>query len=75
MRVLGLAEREVGGIDSIYRVMLRDGHPEPEIVEQDGEVIVRLQGGPVDLPRPTFLDAMARRVPSLGQDVRATIDQ
>ncbi len=73
MRVLGLAEKEGVGIDTMYRVMLRDGHPEPEIDEQDGEVVVRLSGGSPDVRLREFFDDLAAREPQLKDDVRATI--
>lgn len=73
MRVLGLAEKEGVGIDTIYRVMLRDGHPEPEIDEQDGEVVVRLSGGVPDVRLREFFDELATREPRLRNEVRATI--
>lgn len=73
MRVLGLAEKEGVGIDTIYRVMLRDGHPEPEIDEHDGEVVVRLSGGAPDVRLREFFDDLARREPKLRDEVRAAI--
>jgi ATP-dependent DNA helicase RecG len=73
LRILGLAEKEGVGIDSIYRLMLRDGHPEPEISELDGEVVVRLSGGEPDVHVREFLDDVAKRDDVLGEDVRATI--
>jgi ATP-dependent DNA helicase RecG len=73
MRVLGLAEKEGVGIDTMYRLMLRDGHPEPEIAEQDGEVVVRLSGGVPDVLLREFFDGLAAREPRLRDEVRATI--
>lgn len=73
MRVLGLADREGVGIDSMYRVMLRDGHPEPEIVEDGGEVVVRLPAGSPDLRLREYFDRVSKRRRSLAEDVRASI--
>ncbi|MBA3876102.1 MAG: hypothetical protein C0498_04065 [Anaerolinea sp.] len=73
MRVLGLAEREGVGIDTIYRLMLRDGHAEPEIDERDGEVVVRLSGGDPDLRLRAFFDDLAARQPGLKDEVRVVI--
>jgi ATP-dependent DNA helicase RecG len=73
MRVLGLAERQGVGIDTMYRLMLRDGHPEPEIVEQDGDVIVRLTGGQPDVRTRSFFSDLTAKDPSLDQDVRSAI--
>jgi ATP-dependent DNA helicase RecG len=73
MRVLGLAEKEGVGIDTMYRLMLEDGHPSPEISEQDGEVVVRLSGGRPDAAVREFFDGMATRQPALAQDVRVAI--
>ncbi len=73
MRVLGLAEREGIGVDTMYHVMLRDGHPAPSIVEDGGDVVVRLSGGRADLSVRAFFDDLAERDPRLGDDVRATI--
>jgi len=73
VRGLGLAEGEGVGIDSMYRMMLRDGHPVPEITDDAGEVVVRLQGGPPELRVRSLFDASARRQAALGEDVRAAI--
>ena len=73
VRILGLAEGEGVGIDSMFRVMLRDGHPEPEITEDGGEVLVRLAGGTPDLRVREFFDQVAKRKPVLALDVRAAI--
>jgi ATP-dependent DNA helicase RecG len=73
VRRLGLAEGEGVGIDSMFRVMLRDGHPEPEIVEDPGEVVVRLSGGAPDLRVRELFDGFARRRRALEEDVRAAI--
>lgn len=73
VRILGLAEREGVGIDTMYRLMLRDGHPEPEITDRDGEVVVRLSGGRPDTQVRTLFDEIAGRQPALGEEVRVTI--
>lgn len=73
MRVLGLAERQGVGIDTMYRLMLRDGHPPPEITEGDGDVVVRLSGGRPDLRLRAFFAALDKLDPDLEEDVRATI--
>src|SRR5450755_3944245 len=46
MRLLGYAEREGNGIPTMFRVLLRDGHPEPEIYSEGGHIICRLPGRP-----------------------------
>ena len=68
---LGLAEREGIGIDTMYLEMLRDGHVEPTIEEDAGDVICILNGGRVDLDVRAFFDQLARSHPQLGEDVRA----
>lgn len=73
LRTLGLAEREGVGIDTMFRVMLRDGHPEPEIVEDSGDVICRLSGGRQDRDVRAFFDAIQEQDTQLGDDVRAYI--
>lgn len=74
LRVLGLAEQEGVGIDTMYRVMLRDGHRPPEIIEtDDGEVVVRLSGGQPDLVLREFFDALEARDKSLEGDVRVVM--
>lgn len=73
MRVLGLAEREGVGIDTMYRLMLQDGHAVPEIVEADGEVVVRLQGGEPDVSVRGFFDVIGSRVPALRDSTLAAI--
>lgn len=73
MRVLGLAEREGIGIGSMYVAMLRDGHPPPDIVASDGEVICRLAGGRVDEDVRAFFDALAIADSRFDQDVRSHI--
>ena len=73
LRVLGLAEKEGVGIDTIYREMMREGHPEPEITEQDGRVLIRLVGGAPDIRALEFFDELGRRYNSLRGDVRVVM--
>jgi ATP-dependent DNA helicase RecG len=72
-RALGLADTEGVGINTMYRVMLRDGHPEPDIVEDAGDVICRLTGGRVDPYVREFFDELSATDRSLGDDVRVYI--
>ncbi len=44
----------------MYRSLLRDGQPAPEIVEDGGDVVVVLSGGPPDLAVRAFFDDLAR---------------
>ena len=71
MHVLGLAEREGIGIDTMYLQMLRDGHPAPEIVEEAGDVVCVLNGGRVGRDVRAFFDQLAEAGPELGNNVRA----
>jgi ATP-dependent DNA helicase RecG len=73
MHVLGLAEREGVGIDNMYRAMLRDGHDEPEITEEGGEVVVRLSVDEPDLRVREYFDRVAKRRKSIAENVRASI--
>lgn len=73
LRVLGIAESEGVGIDTMYRLMLRDGHPAPVIEEAGGDVVVLLQGGRPDVVVRSFFDDLYRRDPPLQQDVRVVI--
>ncbi|CAB4944078.1 unannotated protein [freshwater metagenome] len=73
VRALGLAETEGVGIDTMYRVMLRDGHPEPDILEDGGDVVCRLTGGRVDPFVRDFFDDLSASDRSLGDDVRVYI--
>lgn len=73
MHVLGLAEREGIGIDTMYLELLRDGHPEPTIVEDAGDVLCILSGGRADLAVRAFFDALEARDAALRDDVRAVI--
>lgn len=73
LHVLGLAESEGVGIATIVRVMLRDGHPEPEIREDGGDVICRITGGQVDASVRAFFDDLNARNRELGASVRTHI--
>lgn len=73
MRTLGLGDNEGVGIDTMYRLLLRDGHPAPEIVEAGIGVTCRLGGGPVDAIIRAFFDDLEQEDRLLAQDVRATI--
>lgn len=53
---IAVAERQGVGIKTMYRTMLREGHDAPEIVEDDGELIVRLAGGTPDVGLRVFFD-------------------
>ncbi len=73
LRALGVAEREGVGITTMYRTMLRDGHPAPEIIEDAGDVVVRLAGGRPDVGLRAFFDEMESRDERLGRDAAAVI--
>jgi ATP-dependent DNA helicase RecG len=73
LRVLGLAETEGVGIDTMFRVMLRDGHAEPDIDDPAGDVVCRLTGGGVDPLVRDFFDELSQRDRSLGDDTRVYI--
>ena len=73
LHVLGLAESEGVGIVTIVRVMLRDGHPEPEIREDVGDVVCRITGGQVDASVRAFFDGLGARDRELGAGVRTYI--
>jgi ATP-dependent DNA helicase RecG len=73
LHVLGIAEREGIGIDTMYLEMLRDGHPEPSIVEDAGDVLCVLHGGRVDLDVRALFDELAAGNPELGENVRVYI--
>ncbi len=73
LRTLGVAEREGLGITTMYRTMLRDGHPLPEIVEDAGDVVVRLAGGRPDVGLRAFFDELESRDDRLGRDAAAVI--
>ncbi len=57
----------------MYRTMLRDGHEPPEIVEEAGDVVVRLAGGAPDLAIRTYFDRLEDLDEVLGQSAAATI--
>ena len=69
-RTLGLAEKEGVGIDTIYREMMKEGHPEPEIIEQDGTLVVRLSGGQPDLRVLEFFTDLGLKSRGLPENVR-----
>lgn len=73
LRVLGLAQREGVGISTMFRVMLHDGHPQPEVIQDDGEVVCRLAGGAVDAAVRGFFDIIEAQDMELGGSVRAHI--
>lgn len=73
MRALGLGDMEGVGIDTMYRVMLRDGHHKPDIYEEAGDVICRLSGGQVDSAVREFFDELYSREQLLESDARAHI--
>ena len=73
LRVLGLAETEGVGIDTMFRVMLRDGHAEPDIDDPAGDVVCRLTGGGVDPLVRDFFDELSQQDRSLGDDTRVYI--
>ncbi len=73
LRTLGVAEREGVGITTMYRTMLRDGHPSPEIIEDAGDVVVRLAGGRPDVGLRAFFDKLESRDERLGRDAAAVI--
>lgn len=72
MRVIGLAEAEGIGVDTMYSAMLRAGHEPPSIVEDAGDVIALLRGGRADLDLVAFFDDLRGEDRAL-DDVRATI--
>ncbi len=73
LHVLGLAESEGVGIATIFRVMLRDGHAEPDIHEDGGDVICRITGGQIDVSVREFFDDINGRDRELGAMVRTYI--
>jgi ATP-dependent DNA helicase RecG len=73
LHVLGLAESEGVGIATIVRVMLRDGHVEPDIREDAGDVICRITGGLLDASVREFFDDINSRDHELGAMVRTYI--
>jgi ATP-dependent DNA helicase RecG len=73
VHLLGLAEREGIGIDTMYLQMLRDGHPVPEITEDGGDVLCVLSGGRVDREVRAFFDRLAEAGAELRENVRAYI--
>jgi ATP-dependent DNA helicase RecG len=73
MRMLGYAEREGNGIPTMFRVLLRDGHPEPEIYSEGGDIVCRLPGGLVDLAVRRFFDQLYKRDKDIEDNVRVHI--
>jgi ATP-dependent DNA helicase RecG len=71
MHLLGLAEREGIGIDTMYVQLLRDGHPAPEITEESGDVLCVLNGGRIDHEVRAFFDRLAEAGPEIAENVRA----
>lgn len=69
MRVIGVAEREGVGISSMYRAMIRDGHEPPEVIEDAGDVVVRLAGGAPDIVLRDFYDHIETADPALEDNV------
>jgi ATP-dependent DNA helicase RecG len=73
MRLLGYAEREGNGIPTMFRVLLRDGHPEPDIYAEGGDIVCRLPGGQLDTHVRRFFDQLYVRDQDMEEDVRAHI--
>lgn len=73
LRVVGIAETEGIGVDTMFRLMLRDGHEPPTIVEEGGDVVAVLRGGSPDRSVRAFFDEMVARDPALEHDARAAI--
>jgi ATP-dependent DNA helicase RecG len=73
LHVLGLAESEGVGVATIVRVMLRDGHAEPDIREDGGDVICRMTGGLLDGSVRGFFEDINSRDSELGAMVRTYI--
>jgi ATP-dependent DNA helicase RecG len=73
MRTLGFAEREGSGIPTMFRALLRDGHPQPEIYAEGGDVVCRLPGGAINPDVRAFFDSIYARDPDLEYDVRVHI--
>lgn len=71
LRLLGYAEREGNGIPTMFRVLLRDGHPDPEIYAEGGDIICRLPGGQVDADVRRFFDQLYIRNRDIADNVRA----
>lgn len=73
MLILGLAETEGIGIATMYKQMLREGHPAPNIVEQDGSIAVRLTGGEPELALINLFDTLGQKDPDSREDIRAVL--
>jgi ATP-dependent DNA helicase RecG len=72
LRILGLAEGEGVGVDTMYAQMLRAGHPAPVIDEDAGDVVVILHGSTPDTELLEYFDQLARRDRGL-DDVRTAM--
>jgi hypothetical protein len=57
----------------MFRVLLRDGHPEPEIYAEGGDIICRLPGGQLDTHVRRFFDQLYDHDQDLEENVRAHI--
>jgi ATP-dependent DNA helicase RecG len=73
MRELGYGEREGYGIPAMFRVLLRDGHPAPDIYTEGSDVVCRLPGGEVDVAVRRFFDELYVADGDLREDTRAHI--
>lgn len=73
LRALGLAEGEGVGIDTMYREMLKEGHPAPEIAEQGVCLVVRLVGGSPDTKILHFYNELGLRDPNLPENISAIL--
>jgi ATP-dependent DNA helicase RecG len=73
MRALGYGEREGYGIPAMFRVLLRDGHPQPDIYAEGSDVICRLPGGEVDLDVRKFFGELYAADADLREDASAHI--
>ena len=70
---IAVAERQGVGIKTMYRTMLREGHAAPEIVEDNGELIVRLAGGTPDVGLRAFFADLEARNPAFEGDPAVVI--
>jgi ATP-dependent DNA helicase RecG len=65
LRVLGLAEREGIGVDTMYAEMLRSGFAAPVIAEDGGDVLVTLRGGRPDITLVSYFEELRTLDPAL----------